>query len=76
MQTVDTMMPTTLPNSFKTEGGTKPSNPFSAIFGPKVTPVPTPTPASAAALNSDVQATTDDGGTADFNSLKKDASGL
>ncbi len=76
MQTVDTMIPKTLPNALNADGSTKPSNPFSALFGPRVTPIPTPTPASAAALNTDLQATADDGGASDFNALKKDASGL
>ncbi len=57
-----------------TSESTKPSNPFSALFGSK--PEPTPTPASAADLNRDLEAVTDDGGTADINSLKSDASGL
>lgn len=66
-----------LPNSLNNATGNKPSNPFSILFGGSaVTPIPTPTPASAAAMNGDLQALTDDGGAADFNSLQTQVSGL
>ena len=77
-QTVDTVktQPTSVPNSIDQAGGTKPTNPFSFLSGLQATPIPSPTPATAAAMNADVSAIGDDGGTADINTLKSDASGL
>lgn len=77
-QTVDVVTPSgvgTLPSGM-TATGTKPNNPFSALFGEKTTPIPTPTPATAAAMNADLQTIGDDGGAADFSSLQQTASGL
>ncbi len=70
-QTVGTV--NQLPGAFESSG-TKPSNPFSALFGSKV--APTPTPASSADLNKELLTVEDDGGAADINSLKSEASGL
>jgi hypothetical protein len=77
-QTIDTVatQPGPLPNSVENAGGTKPTNPFSFLSGPQVTPIPTPTPATVAAMNTDLNTIGDDGGTADINSLKSDAGGL
>ncbi len=72
-QTVDKVNVGELPSAFE-GSGTKPSNPFSALFGSGGDA--TPTPASSADLNKDLQAVGDDGGAADFNSLASDASGL
>lgn len=81
-QTVDTVplqQQGTLPNSLGNAGGTKPTNPFSFLFGQQTataTPIPTPTPATAAAMNADVNAVGDDGGVADFSGLQSQVSGL
>ena len=80
-QTVDTAVstqPATLPDAVGKASGTKPTNPFSVLFGQKAaaTPIPTPTPASATAMNADVNAVGDDGGAADFSSLQSQVSGL
>jgi hypothetical protein len=77
---IQTTQPTqtqfTLPAGL-TSSGTKPANPFSALFGKSnPTPIPTPTPASAAAMNAELNAIGDDGGAADFISLQSDVSGL
>lgn len=63
----------TMPDGF-TQDQKAPVNPFSALFGKKEEP--TPTPASSYDLNRDLESTVDDGGTADFNALKSDASSL
>lgn len=66
----------TLPSAFSGQSAAKPSNPFSALFGPATTPVPTPTPASVSSMNQDLTNVGDDGGAADFTSLQSQASGL
>lgn len=73
---VATREPLPLPNSLENAGGTKPTNPFSFLFGQQAAPIPTPTPASVSAMNADLATVGDDGGAADFSSLQKDASGL
>ncbi len=65
----------TLPSGM-TASGTKPSNPFSALFGGNAGSIPTPTPATVAEMNADLQTVGDDGGAADFSSLRSDAGGL
>lgn len=65
-----------LPRAVEDAGGTKPTSPFSFLFGSGSTTIPTPTPASAAAMNADINVLGDDGGAADFASLQSDASGL
>lgn len=67
-----------LPNSLNQATGTKPSNPFSGLFGggTSVTPIPTPTPATAAAMNADLKTVGDDGGVSDFSSLQTQVSAL
>lgn len=67
---------TELPPGSTSEPAVKPQNPFSALFGPKTTVIPTPTPASVAAMNADVAAIGDDGGAADFSSLDVYVNGL
>lgn len=67
-----------LPNAISQATGTKPSNPFSFLFGQQATatPIPTPTPATAAAMNADLNTVGDDGGAADFSSLQTQVNGL
>ena len=78
-QTVDIVasaQPAVFPNSLEKAGGSKPTSPFSLLFGSQTAPVLSPTPATVAAINADLETVGDDGGAADFSALQEDVSGL